>query len=280
MKTEVLLRLLLERSIKEGSVSLSTAPNIQLWHNSVASFWNCHGAKVHWAGMGLGDKLPLDTLRKVPSVSLYCTSVSLPPCVALIETLCWRRAKEQVREMCLLQGTNIQKSKSFGCLQHAVFFCSSGWFEIRSQLFYRWKLFYSDMRMFVFFLSLGQLPFPVGGGKCQICSNYKIGRGQLVLFALTCQQTSGEHLRLKWVNSIVIEVWEGLSYNVTLSVLRWIWEHIFCLSVPYALLLVYGLFPCLLCIAKWAKILVFQCKMNHLKPLEAAQLQRENSWCL
>lgn len=30
MKKEVLLRLLLERSIKEGSVSLSTAPNIQL----------------------------------------------------------------------------------------------------------------------------------------------------------------------------------------------------------------------------------------------------------
>lgn len=48
-----------------------------------------------------------------------------------------------------------------------------------------------------FFLSLGQLPFPVGGGKCQICSNHKIGRGQLVLFALTCQQTSGEHLLLK-----------------------------------------------------------------------------------
>lgn len=161
MKTEVLLRLLLERSIKEGSVSLSTAPNIQLWHNSAASFWNCHGAKVYWAGLGLGDKPPLDTLRKVPSVSLYCTSVSLPPCVALIETPCWRRAKEQVGEMCLLQGTNIQKSKSFGCLQHAVFFCSSGWFEIRSQLFYRWTD--SDARM-VFFVSR-TTSFPCRWGK-------------------------------------------------------------------------------------------------------------------
>jgi len=86
IKTEVLPRQLLERS-RKNSVCSPLAPIIQLLHNSAASFWNCHGTRVHWAGMGLGDKLALDTLGKASRLSLYCALVLWSPCVALIGDL-------------------------------------------------------------------------------------------------------------------------------------------------------------------------------------------------
>lgn len=51
-------------------------------------------------GLGLGAKLPSDTLGKVPKLSLYSPLVSLPPCVALIETPCWRGEQRAGQESC------------------------------------------------------------------------------------------------------------------------------------------------------------------------------------
>lgn len=124
-------------------------------------------------GLGLGAKLPSDTLGKVPKLSLYSPLVSLPPCVALIETPCWRGEQRAGQESCASHTGQDYRNQIFwiasalcGLLQQGLIWDQNSAPSTRG-LIAMWEHL---------FLSLGGLLSSAAGGNLQTCSSCKTGK--------------------------------------------------------------------------------------------------------
>lgn len=100
----------------------STILEEQLWQTQLLEVWWGRRAlgwtTMAWAMVSLGTNLPLNTLGKAHGFSQHPALVSLPPCVVLIEDLCWKRAKEWVEGAVTTEGNQSTEIKIF-CVSSA-----------------------------------------------------------------------------------------------------------------------------------------------------------------